>query len=87
MTVCNGNDQSDSDSHHTSVRTLELFKVCTLTRQGRVCHLARRITGANGQCLTLMKSPDEEAHLSPSTAISIFMGAQMHHGGNFMADC
>lgn len=44
----------------------------------------------NGQGSTLMKSPDEEAALFPidrsATAISIFMGAQMHRQGNFMAD-
>lgn len=41
--------------------------VCTVTPQGCVWHYVRRITGSNGQCSTLMKSPDEEADWSPST--------------------
>lgn len=40
---------------------------CTAPPQGRVSHWVRRITGANRQCSSLMKRPDEEADWSPLT--------------------
>lgn len=52
---------------HLCEKSGAVKRVCTVTPQGRVWCWVRRIRESNGQCLTLMKSPDEEADWSPST--------------------
>lgn len=60
--------QSASDIYYTAVKAQELLKQCILLHLKVVRGTGwGRITGSNGHCLTLMKSPDEEADWSPST--------------------
>lgn len=58
--------QNASDIYYTFVKNQELLKQC-VTPQGHQRHWLWRITGANGQCSTLMKSPDEKIDWSPTT--------------------